>query len=88
VVEAKRQWLFDKLSHPQKYHHRPDPPGKEVVNGGVHTLPGKGIPDQVAETESGEIEFRHRLIVPAAHLKEIMIPLSCRPDANGRFLRG
>jgi hypothetical protein len=49
---------------------------------------GKEHQIEVAETESGEIEFRHRLIVPAAHLKEIMIPLSCRPDANGRFLRG
>jgi hypothetical protein len=49
---------------------------------------GKEYQIEVAETESGEIAFRHRLIVPAAHLKEIMIPLSCRPDANGRFLRG
>jgi len=32
---------------------------------------GKEHQIEVAETESGEIEFRHRLIVPAAHLTQI-----------------
>ena len=33
VVETKRQWLFDKTNHAQKYQDRPHAPGKEVVNG-------------------------------------------------------
>jgi predicted metal-dependent hydrolase len=64
---AKRQWLFDKLLHPQKYHHRPHPPGKEVVNGESAPYLGKEYQIEVAETGSGDIEFRGRFIVPTAH---------------------
>jgi predicted metal-dependent hydrolase len=67
IVAAKRQWLFDKLRHPQKYQERPHPPGKEIVNGESAPYLGKEYQIEVAETESGEIEFRHRFIVPAAH---------------------
>ena len=33
VVDSKRQWILEKLRHPQKYRNRQHPPGKEVVNG-------------------------------------------------------
>ena len=33
VVESKRQWIFEKIGHPQKYHDLPHPPGKELVSG-------------------------------------------------------
>ena len=33
LVDAKRQWILEKLHHPQKYQDRKHPPGKEVVNG-------------------------------------------------------
>lgn len=36
VVDAKRQWILEKLRHPQKYKERPPAPGKEVVNGESH----------------------------------------------------
>ena len=33
VVESKRQWLYEKIHHGQKYAELPHPPGKELVNG-------------------------------------------------------
>jgi predicted metal-dependent hydrolase len=33
VVEAKRQWIYEKTNHPQKYRGLPHPPGKELVSG-------------------------------------------------------
>jgi predicted metal-dependent hydrolase len=67
VVEAKRQWLFDKLRHPQKYHCRPHPPGKEVVNGESALYLGKEYRIAVTETASGEVEFSNIFLVPVAH---------------------
>jgi predicted metal-dependent hydrolase len=67
VVEAKRQWLFDKLHHPQKYQDRPQPPGKEVVNGESAPYLGRDYRIEVTETPSGEVEFSNIFLVPVAH---------------------
>ena len=67
VVDAKRQWLFGKLNHSQKYEARSHPPGKEVVNGESAPYLGRDYRIEVAETASGEIEFSSHFVVPAAH---------------------
>jgi predicted metal-dependent hydrolase len=67
VVDAKRQWLRAKLSHPQKYQVRPHPPGKELVNGESAPYLGRDYRIEVSETASGEIEFSRLFVVPAAH---------------------
>lgn len=33
VVESKRQWIYEKIGHPQKYQDLPHAPGKELVSG-------------------------------------------------------
>ena len=33
VVQARRQWVYEKLKEAPKYQARPHPPGKEIVNG-------------------------------------------------------
>jgi len=33
VVESKRQWIYEKKNHLQKYRDLPHPPGKELVSG-------------------------------------------------------
>ena len=33
VVESKRQWIYEKIGHPQKYQKLPHAPGKELVSG-------------------------------------------------------
>ena len=67
VMDAKRQWILEKLRHPQKYHDRPHAPGKEVVNGESALYLGRDYRIEVAETASGEIEFSRLFLVPAAH---------------------
>ena len=66
VVESKRQWLFDKVNHPQKYQDRPHPPGKEVVNGESVPYLGRDYPIEIADTPSGCVEFSRRFLIPAA----------------------
>jgi predicted metal-dependent hydrolase len=70
VVDAKRQWILAKLRHPQKYQERPHAPGKEVVNGESAPYLGTEYRIEVTETASGEIEFSHIFMVPAAHQAE------------------
>ena len=67
VVESKRQWLFSKLNHSQKYDDVPHPPGKEVVNGESALYLGREYRIEIAETASGVIEFSQRFSVPAVH---------------------
>jgi len=66
AVESKRQWLYSKLQHPQKYKNKPAPPGKEVVNGESALYLGTEYKIEIIETQSGTIEFDQRFLVPRA----------------------
>jgi predicted metal-dependent hydrolase len=65
-VDAKRQWILEKLRSPQKYHDRIHPPGKEVVSGESAPFLGRDYRIEIAETESGDVEFDHLFTVPPA----------------------
>jgi predicted metal-dependent hydrolase len=65
AVDSKRQWLFEKTNHPQKYQALPHAPGKEVVNGESVPYLGRDYPIEIAETESGGVEFSRRFLIPA-----------------------
>lgn len=67
VVAAKRQWILEKLHHPQKYEDRLHPPGKEVVNGESAPYLGRDYRIEITKTASGEVEFDHLFMVPPAH---------------------
>jgi predicted metal-dependent hydrolase len=64
VVHAKRQWILEKLRHPQKYRNRQHPPGKEVVNGESAPYLGCDYRIEIVETPSGEVEFDHQFRIP------------------------
>ena len=66
VVDSKRQWLFGKVNHPQKYQDRPHAPGKEVVNGESVPYLGREYLIEIGETKSGGVEFSRRFLIPAA----------------------
>jgi predicted metal-dependent hydrolase len=70
VVDSKRQWLFDKVHHPQKYQSRLHPPGKEVVNGESAPYLGREYRIEVTETASGAVEFSRRFLIPLAQQKK------------------
>lgn len=75
VVDAKRQWLFEKVRHTQKYQDLPHAPGKEVVNGESALYLGREYRIELAETASGEVEFSRRFLIPLdrrAKSKEVL----------------
>jgi hypothetical protein len=66
IVDEKRQWILEKLRHPQKYKKR-FPPGKEVVNGESAPYLGRDYRIEVTDTQSGDVEFSRHFLVPPAH---------------------
>jgi hypothetical protein len=65
VVESKRQWIYEKMNHPQKYGELPHPPGKELVSGEAAFYLGRQYRIEVVKTDSSEIRFSHRFLIPA-----------------------
>lgn len=65
LVESRRQWIFEKTRHAQKYDDLPHPPGKELVNGESALYLGRSYLIEIAPTDSGEIEFAQKFFVPA-----------------------
>jgi predicted metal-dependent hydrolase len=66
LVDTKRQWIFEKLHHSQKYQDRVHPPGKEVVNGESAPYLGSDYRIEVSDTVSGEVEFDRLFLVPVS----------------------
>lgn len=64
LVESRRQWIFEKTRHAQKYAELPHPPGKEMVNGESALYLGRSYLIEIAATDSGEIEFAQKFFVP------------------------
>lgn len=67
VVASRRQWIFEKLHHGQKYRELPHPPGKELVSGESALYLGRAYRIEVVADGTGEIEFAHRFLIPASH---------------------
>lgn len=65
VVKAKRQWIFEKIHHPQKYRDLPHPPGKELVNGESALYLGRHYRIEVVKAGLSEIQFSQRFLIPA-----------------------
>src|SRR5215207_6451734 len=65
VVEAKRQWIFEKTRHAQKYDDLPHPPGKELVNGESALYLGRSYQIEIVATDLDEIRFAQKFFVPA-----------------------
>ena len=70
VVEAKRQWIYEKVNHPQKYRDLPHPPGKELVNGESALYLGRHYRIEVVKTGLSEIRFKQRFYIPSAQVKK------------------
>ena len=66
IVEAKRQWIYDKTRHSQKYKTRTHPPGKELVNGESALFLGQSYRIEVVGKEAECIRFDQRFLIPAS----------------------
>ena len=65
VVESKRQWIYVKKGHPQKYQALPHPPGKELVSGESALYLGRQYRIEVIKTGASEVQFAQRFFIPA-----------------------
>jgi len=70
VVESKRQWLFEKIHHGQKYADIPHAPGKELVNGESAVYLGRNYRIAITNTASGQIEFSRHFLIPPEIAKQ------------------
>lgn len=66
AVDSKRQWIYEKTGHPQKYRGLPHPPGKELVNGESAFYLGRQYRIEVVKTGLTEVQFNQRFLIPAA----------------------
>lgn len=64
IVESKREWIYEKTKHAQKYV-LPHPPGKELVNGESALYLGRQYQIEVIQNSSEEIRFEQRFLIPA-----------------------
>ena len=64
VVESKRQWIYEKLHHLQKYAYLPHPPGKELVNGESALFLGKSYRIEIVKTEQKNIQLENHFLIP------------------------
>jgi hypothetical protein len=69
VVESKRQWIYEKIGHPQKYQDLPHAPGKELVSGESALYLGRQYRIEMVKTGLSGIQFAQRFLIPAAHGK-------------------
>ena len=68
VVDSRRQWIHEKISHQQKYSDLPHPPGKELVNGESALYLGRQYRIEIVERGLEEIRFAQRFMVPLSHV--------------------
>jgi predicted metal-dependent hydrolase len=66
IVEAKRQWIYEKTRHAQKYSRLPHPPGKEMVNGESALYLGRQYIIEIMPGESEGIRFEQRFLIPVS----------------------
>ncbi len=65
MVQSKRQWIFEKIGHPQKYHDLPHPPGKELVSGESALYLGREYRIEMVKTGLSQVQFAQRFFIPA-----------------------
>jgi predicted metal-dependent hydrolase len=63
TVDAKRQWIYEKLNHEQKYEALPHPPGKELVNGESTLYLGRQYRIEIVKGAKA-IEFDEGFVIP------------------------
>jgi len=64
VVASKRQWIYEKTGHSQKYQALPHAPGKEIVNGESALYLGKPYRIEIMKVCDAKIQFGQHFLVP------------------------
>ena len=66
VVESKRQWIYEKINHPQKYRDLPHGPGKELVSGESALYLGRQYRIEVVRNGLNGVRFNRGFLIPAS----------------------
>ena len=66
AVESKRQWIYEKINHQQKYSDLPHPPGKELVSGESALYLGRQYRIEMVDGGVEEIRFAQRFLIPSS----------------------
>lgn len=64
IVQSKRQWIYEKTRHAQKYQQLPHPPGKELVSGESALYLGRSYRIQLIDDLEQEVRFKQKFLVP------------------------
>lgn len=67
IVESKRQWIYAKTNHDQKYEELPHAPGKELVSGESSLYLGRSYRVEVTRTKETDVVFQQLFLIPASH---------------------
>ncbi len=63
AVESRKEWIYIKTKHPQKFNELPHPPGKELVNGESMLYLGRNYLIELVDGVD-EIRFAHKFLIP------------------------
>ncbi|MEK7484919.1 MAG: SprT family zinc-dependent metalloprotease [Planctomycetota bacterium] len=64
IIASKRQWILEKMRHPQKYKNLLHPPGKEMVNGESAMYLGCDYLIEIVKNGARDIHFAQKFFVP------------------------
>lgn len=70
IVESKRQWIYTKINHQQKYSSLPHPPGKELVNGESVLYLGHQYQIEIIEKGLEQITLEQKFLIPATYVNK------------------
>ena len=70
VVASKRQWIYEKTGHSQKYRNLPHAPGKELVSGESAPYLGRQYRIEVVKNGGEEIQFARHFLVPETQVAQ------------------
>lgn len=69
IVESRKQWLYEKINHSQKYKQPLHPPGKELVNGESLPYLGRNYRLEMVDRDDSLIQFtNNRFLVPKSNV--------------------
>ena len=66
VVREKRQWIYEKTGHRQKYEALPHPPGKELVTGESALYLGRDYRIELVAGDGKEVRLNRHFLVPSS----------------------
>jgi len=75
VIDSKKQWIHEKLGHPQKYAPKPHAPGKEIISGESLYYLGRQYQVELLESSNDELVFDNKFLFPLQDKQKNMILL-------------